>query len=415
MSEIKTLNGYEIVDMKARDDLAALTDEMDATTPKMMARDLLADKSGWQDGYYVAYSTGEVLPLDGYTTTDFIRIGNAGMVEVGYGVGMFAFYNANKEFMWPGVGIESPEHVDPQHYIIPAGVAYVRFSLLSTLKDKACAYLLNDNTGPVFYVGKFGNTVAIDGVRQYYDKITDAVNEAVKYRNSTVYIADGQYDILAELGEEYLAQTFHDNLRGIELYNNIKIVGTPRVYLIAQYSGDNTTVKGYFSIFNISGSATVENVNFIGKNIRYCVHDEVGGKQIPHCETRYTMCYFQLDNTQNEQCRAMCGIGCGLGYHNTLTIEECVFDSPVTDPGWPDIYAHNHFAGNSRSRVTIRNNYCKNSSIWVTYYGESTEISTLIITGNSVATPITAKAETEDSTIVNVDFLIWNNEVRNDN
>lgn len=133
----------------------------------------------------------------------------------------------------------------------------------------------------------FGNiiiTVKSDGTGDY-TSVVDAVNFANNLNTGCdIYIYDGTYDILAELG----GQTFIDSIahsgtfaerQGLRLdRDNINLIGIGRVVLSYQLPDTVTYVQSQCtSTINLYKSNRIENIEFVAKNCRYACHDETDG------------------------------------------------------------------------------------------------------------------------------------------
>ena len=104
----------------------------------------------------------------------------------------------------------------------------------------------------------------------------DVIDIANTIPNSIVILNPGSYPLFTSERNE----TYWKNRRpatrycGIILKNNIKIIGDGRVTFVANYSGTDEDIKENFSVFNIAGSAHIENINITCSNICYAIHDD---------------------------------------------------------------------------------------------------------------------------------------------
>lgn len=252
-----------------------------------------------------------------------------------------------------------------------------------------------------------------------FDSITEAIAEAVKHKNATVYIMPGVYDILDEYDELYGTgyienHTFDASDRGNELYNGIHLVFDSGAFVKCNYTGSNATVNKFFSPFNISGSCKIENLNLTASNVRYAVHDENGGNNVPyHVELK--RCVFSFDNHLNPNWQSKKVIGGGLGKYGDILIEDCYFHSVGLDQAGIEsgiVTYHNNTSANSISHIVIRGCYFNESTFSARWYGNSTLITECICCNNSFAYAPWCGAETASSENENVVMHAWNNVVR---
>ena len=251
-----------------------------------------------------------------------------------------------------------------------------------------------------------------------FTKLTDAILKATEKLNSTVYLGAGIWDIIEELGEDYI-ESVNVNKRGLYLKNNIHLICHPNSYIKCEYEGTNDNTKKWLSAFNSGVNGfTLENANIITKNCRYCVHDE-RDSDTDFYTNRYINCTMFQDNTNNEsaigadQC-----IGGGLGKNGCIIIDSCVFDGlgeySAKQAGTYVSY-HNSASENSKSIIILKNSYFKNKAgARFDWYGQSKEITTAIVNGCSFGRDIVNMAETSDGTspYENIKVNAWNNIVR---
>lgn len=241
-----------------------------------------------------------------------------------------------------------------------------------------------------------------------FTRLTDAIREACQYMDSLIYVGDGTWDLIAELGDEI--DDISSSNWGLYLGNRVHVIFSSNSKVTANYTGSNTNVLRYFSPFNTGKYGfTLENATIEASRCRYCVHDE-RGEETDHYECHYINCNMLMDNSNNEAWTTAQCIGGGLGRSAYIDIDGCVFDSNM----WGGIVSyHNCAYANSKSNVNVHNSYFKRHGTFrFCWYGVSTEITTAYVSGCSFASAIVHRAENESSTVENTAIVEWNNIVR---
>lgn len=254
-----------------------------------------------------------------------------------------------------------------------------------------------------------------------YSSLAKAIEEAVKYPNSTVKVNAGTYNIISEY------QTLHpddwssrNDGRGINLNNGIKLIFSSKAVVECKYTGDDTSVMTNFSAFNVRfGDAEIINANIDASNVRYCVHDDMFSSATPY-HVRYADCTMKIDNSGNTQRSKFprC-IGGGFGQNAHIDIINCVFEgiggNGTTNPA-PDDNAivdwHNGPNASQKSNLFMNGCYFKgNGTFAVSSNGTATEKSQIIVSGNSFGSALIVR-EPESGKPVNIEVVAFNNEVR---
>lgn len=248
-----------------------------------------------------------------------------------------------------------------------------------------------------------------------FTKLTDAITAAEAYENSIVYVGDGTWDVLTELGSDYLnaIDSSDKTTWGLNLNNGIHLIFSSNSKVTANYTGTLANVKTYFSVFNSGdGGFALENCIIESSNIRYCVHDDPG-IDTPY-RNKYINCRMYHDNSGNTVFGGWQCIGGGFGKSGAIEIIGCYFDgrNQYNNTGGIVSY-HNYSVANSKSRLTIRDCYFASAfTIRLSWFGTSTEISTLYACGNSLGAGIVHRAENESATVENTSVIEWNNVIR---
>lgn len=250
-----------------------------------------------------------------------------------------------------------------------------------------------------------------------FNKLIDAIEYAEKWMDSVVYIGDGTWDLLSELGSEYV-ESASNSKRGIYLKNRIHLIGSSRSLITAHYNGDNQQTKTWLAPFN-SGEYgfTLENITLESSSLRYSVHDERDTSAEPYTN-KYINCNFKTDNSNGglRQC-----IGGGLGRDGHIFIRGCVFNSVTANHNSAVSYHNTWYRGGTgKSFIDIQNSIVKGTGTFrFSWFGDSTEMTQVICANNSVGSEIQFVQETTDTSlgvktdIVNMELHQWNNEVRN--
>ena len=239
-----------------------------------------------------------------------------------------------------------------------------------------------------------------------FTSLVDAINYATQFMDSTVYVGDGEWDILSELGDDYLA-TVGSTKRGIYLKNRIHLICSTRSKITANYTGDVSGVKQWLSIFNTGEYGfTLENATLEGSNIRYIIHDE-RDQDADAYTNKYINTSMYFDNSGNDAWNSKAVIGGGLGRDGYILIDGCIFESVG---GFNVVTYHNTGANSGKSTINIRNCYFKRrNTIRLSWYGTSTEITKMYVCGCYLGLPILVEAENSSATVENVALTKWGN------
>lgn len=261
-------------------------------------------------------------------------------------------------------------------------------------------------------------TVEKDGSGDY-TSLLKCLLTAAEHPDSVVYVGSGVYDLVQEFEEHYGSDFFTSynasSVKGIILKNRIKVIFSSGAVVRFNYTGDNTEVLTKFSPFN-SGEYgfTLENMRLESSNCRYCVHDERSTNEDAY-ENVYLNCSMYQDNSANTAWATKTCIGGGLGKYGNVRVENCVFESVGINNGYAITAWHNSKAAGAKSTLVVKGNYFKGKSTFrLTWYGESEEITTALVSNNSLGAAIVHRAETSDGTSpnMNTEIIEWNNEIR---
>lgn len=256
-----------------------------------------------------------------------------------------------------------------------------------------------------------------------FTTLKEGITEACKYFNSIVYIDEGVYDLIEEFGQDYLDNNTDDS--GIIIKNNVHLIFSSGAKVKCNYTGQNAYTKENFSVFNSLTTwkaggykydgCIIENANIEASNIRYIIHDEHGGSNVPY-RNIYKNCIMKLDNsmrTDFQQC-----IGGGLGQHGEIIIKDCYFNSLpfITQSENESVLAvsyHNNSYQegtlNDLSNIIVSGNVFAGirNTFQAQCYGQSTLKTKCLVNNNLMnATPIL-----KTNTNINMEIIEWNNKI----
>lgn len=267
---------------------------------------------------------------------------------------------------------------------------------------------LKNNQTYVYTVAKQGGD---------FTSLLEAVIEATKHYNSTIYVNDGTYDIYQEFIDKYgpdYWDTYNaqNNYFGMVLKNRVKIIFSSNSLVKFNYTGNNNAVLSKFSVFNSGENGfTIENLNIECKNCRYCIHDE-RNIHTDHYINKYLNCNMTLDNSENTGWGSKQCIGGGLGTNGEIIIKDSVFKSVGVADNYGIISYHNSSDINAKSNIVISGNVFKTGTARISWYGESQKITTALITNNVVKAEIVHRAEDVSAyNIKNTEVISFNNVV----
>lgn len=262
--------------------------------------------------------------------------------------------------------------------------------------------------------GKIGNNSVIVGGNEKFNRIVDAV----KYCNTrpnyvwNIFIKEGTYDIYNELGGSSWYSNIigtNGNMQGIQLANNVNLIGIGKVTLQFNPSDDLATENNVpnVSVLELSDvNNKIENIKIECRNCRYGIHDETDGGK-PN-STRY---FKNVEITHNGVVSgtwdAPVSYGCGSSDNSKFEYVDCKFNT-----GWlahqndkqtipPSFIATNcvfyggsyaislNTSGNCKADITFNNceiNYMirvlEDSDVW-SIYGSGNNLFNYVVIGDN--------------------------------
>lgn len=359
-------------------------------------------------GYYFS-TDGTTLENAGGTTwcvSDYIPVG-LGCKVTGSTYSSYrpqiVEYDSNKNF----IRMQKPGAIGSvtKEYTPTMGVSYVR--LQSTINTGNIANGTQKIAEPipmVYHVEKDGSGD--------FTNLVDAIAEATRRFDAVVYVGAGTWDILDELGADYLAD-MSATKQGIVLKNRVHVICSSKAYIKCLYSGSDANVINYLSAFNAGKYGfTLENADIEVANVRYCVHDERNA-ETDHYDNYYINCRMKNTN-QTAGSRSQC-IGGGLGYDGHIVIDGCTFENPRRENYGIVSYHNAHgTATDSRSLIEVKGSYFYGKNTFrAGYYGNTTAITQCLVHGNSMGAEPYMTQEDASFTNVNMEIIAWGNEIRN--
>lgn len=151
----------------------------------------------------------------------------------------------------------------------------------------------------------------------------------------TIYVREGVYDIYTELGGAEYIRTIDAstaNWRDVQpvVPPNTKIVGIGNVTLSFQPEASeigSNNMAFLFSPLNLSGSCEIENIELVGTNCRYALHQE--SSSLPE----YDESVQKLTNVRMRKIAGTYGtqyvVATGIGRNNKWTYESCSFEGDL--------------------------------------------------------------------------------------
>lgn len=242
-----------------------------------------------------------------------------------------------------------------------------------------------------------------------FNRLIDAIEEAEKTMNRKVYLGPGEWDIIEELGEDYV-ESVDGNKRGVYLKNGIHLICSSRSKIKCNYTGTNASTIEWLSAFNAGPYGFIlENANIESSNCRYTVHDERDSD-----EDQYTNIYKNCFMNHNRMKGYAQCIGGGLGLDGHIIIDGCKF---INSEGNDSIVVSYHNSGDgywegttskgAQSNVDIAGSWFS-GTVSAQTFGQSKKDTNFLVHGNSFGSaPV---YPTESNPVIKV--TDWNNQIR---
>lgn len=252
-----------------------------------------------------------------------------------------------------------------------------------------------------------------------YTSLLEALIDATSDFDNIVYVYPGEYDLIKEY-EDYFGSDFftaydsseHEFSKGLVLKNRVTVVFAKGAKVTCMYDGSDRTLSNSFSPFNSGNFGfTLIGAEVHDQNVRYSMHDE-RAESYDIYVNHYAGCHFYHDKgTGNGYGQTLGG---GLGINGLVSIEDCMFRSEG-DTGNIVSYHNSHsgYGHNAESFVSIKDSII-DGSVRFSWYGNSTNISKMIVTNcRLLSEPITSR-ENVDFDFQNVKLYAWNNAIESE-
>ena len=349
------------------------------------------------DDKYVTYRDGEIRNSSGYSVTGFMPVIPGATYRVtGFASGsQVAFYDKAFAYIDGYASDVSPEIKVPNN----ANIQYARW----------CSTTANKSSFSIVITPITQKTIRV----QSTDSLLDKIIEAYSVGATNVIVEAGTYDLIEEykntFGSDYWT-SYTDNYNGLSngyydrgiWLENIKITFAPGAYVVCDYKGDNSYVKEYFSPFAPGADAEIEGLNLYARELRYGLHPDFNPN---NRYSKFVMRNCDIDFKKgNDNFQA---VGAGLGISCDWLFENCIFRSPSTGEGLV-FRVHNNAYEGAKSNIVFRNCYVVGiGEIGIRWYGDSQEITNVMICGCSYITKPTLKAEVAGQPYENMKIMFF--------
>ena len=119
---------------------------------------------------------------------------------------------------------------------------------------------------------------------------------------------------------------------------------------------------------------------------------------------------MKQDNSESTWDHSRACIGGGLGAHGDVVVEDCIFDTVVSEANKDSIAYHNSAHEQAESSIVIKNCYCEGTStLQLAAYGKSAALTKVIVANCSFGSAIEEYVWTG---VANFDIKYINNEIR---
>ena len=266
---------------------------------------------------------------------------------------------------------------------------------VSAINDCAFAYIVENGDsiyGQLETVKEGINTNEIghsvgNALNQYDTVVTLASDNTGDYTDfhSAAYAAlsavyRGEKTLLLIKPGIYTIDAAQKGGNGYQILYDIKGIGD--VQLECLYDGSNTTLVQEFAPLYVSytvnahSTIRIENVTLIVSNVRYCVHDELGGLNMTSYTHIYKNCKFKHLTAPNNVWASPRCIGGGLGNKGLIIIDNCEFESVIDT----SVDYHTGYNGGAQSsKVIITNCILANNTVSATSVSYENEPSVMIV------------------------------------
>ena len=249
------------------------------------------------------------------------------------------------------------------------------------------------------------------------DNFAQKIIKAYEENYTEVHVDNGTYNVQDNLKAMFgsLEAQYNNNQykTGLPLGNGIKYIFNSNAVVTLNYTGTNENVESTLSLFAAyPGNYELHGGTFITNNVRYTIHDERFSSEGSYYH-EYDGC--RLEHTSSSDSKGnVQTIGGGLGENGTIYIHDCFFKTITSKyEKVGTVSYHNGSDNKCKSRLVVRDNYFDlDNTLRISWYGASDLITLWLVSNNSFGSDIEYRAESTDSTHVNMKYKAWNNEVR---
>ena len=325
------------------------------------------------DGYYRRYTDGGISVNADWCYSSFIPVLPNELVSCGWDRNHIAYFDS--EFRY----VSGVENYNIGR--IPDGAVYMTVSL--PIANKA--------------------SVNID---RHVDKVNLSTLTYSDYKRA---FADAQNYLLPIIvhGGVWDVSDLYTTI-GLQLYGDLIGVGNP-VFIASP-----STYNVEFSIINLKATTKnknihVEGITFDATNMRYCVHDEMGGTTTDTDLKGYGHHYKNCTFLSREN--VIRPVGIGVGDDGLITFDGCIFKSTASDHPVNLLDIHGGYQGQNKGTESIVKNciFVDGTCSFTEYenFDYSASKNICIATNNHVnAEPYVVRSNNKQ-----IDFYSWNNHV----
>ena len=361
-----------------------------------------------QDDYTIN-SNGDIVSGTDYFVSGYIdmtgetsvKLANGGTSNIAYVATYFECYRENKT----KIGTRKTSNNDGTATNLEPNTKYVR--AVTKIIRKNQFMVIGGSENPTKYEAYSApqwveQSSVIEGIESDIDAIEAQLPTEVKVgtgqtytsilaalkgtdANVVLHLMAQEFDIEAEY-EAYYGASFWSSYdgysghaddpfyRGLWLADGRKVYGEAGTKIKFPYSGNNSAVSTYFSVFANGKNTSLENVEiFVNRNVRYSIHDDF--KPSDGTVTWKNIIFHGKPHSSSH-------IGAGLGYGATYYLEGLVF---LENDSLYDISYHG--VATSNPNVYINKVYVKDcygtKACAFRWYGPTTGVSPCIVSGST--------------------------------
>lgn len=325
----------------------------------------LLDKNSVENGKY-AYN-GNIYDNANYSMSEYIEIDS----ETNYYLSSFSnnqvfiqYYDENLSYISSLIKSSSDVITTPQDtkYVVLSCETslfnYLQFELGSTesqYQEYGRYYLKYDdilNTHDIDYTKL---TIKKDGTGDY-TSLYSAMYYAKLHQNKRFILElyEGEYDMVQEIGE---SKFIEGTTAGLILYSNVKLIGIgnrDNIKIICRLPDIISPERRIAcATLNVPAGGNVENITFIGNNLRYTIHPE-SGLMASDYELTFKDCISIYEGNDGDLPYNWGGSAYASGVNSgaVINISHCEFYGYNNAAGWS---VHSNYDYDNPVKITIEN------------------------------------------------------------